>query len=158
MSGSQPQLKLFGEEPARRSDQLLLGTSSWTGEGWVGSFYPLGSKPADFLFFYSEKFRTVEVDSTFYRIPTANTVKQWRERTPEGFIFAAKAPRSVTHDKVMVDAEGDLKEFLSVMDFPGDRLGPPLLQFPYMNRQRFRALGSFIERVRPFLIPLHAPT
>jgi uncharacterized protein YecE (DUF72 family) len=51
---------------------LLLGTPIWTGEGWVGSFYPMGSKPADFLSFYATKFRTVEVDSTFYRIPTAH--------------------------------------------------------------------------------------
>jgi len=77
MSGSQPQLKLFGAEDTRSNSQLLLGTSRWTGEGWVGSFYPVGAKPADFLSVYSEKFRTVEVDSTFYRIPTANTVKQY---------------------------------------------------------------------------------
>ncbi len=151
MKASQPQLKLFEAEDARSNEQLLLGTSSWTGDGWVGSFYPSGSKPADFLSFYAEKFRTVEVDSTFYRIPTANTVKQWRERTPQGFTFAAKVPQSITHQKVLVNAEGELEEFLRVMDVLGDRLGPLLLQFPYMNKQKFRGLGFFLERLLPFL-------
>jgi uncharacterized protein YecE (DUF72 family) len=151
MSESHPQLKLFGAEDALSNNQLLLGTSSWTGEGWVGSFYPEGSKPADFLPFYSQRFRIVEIDSTFYRIPAANTVQQWRERTPNGFVFAAKVPRSVTHDKVLVDVEGDLKEFLSVMDSLGARLGPLLLQFPYFNKSVFRGLGFFLERLIPFL-------
>jgi len=149
MSASQG--NLFEAEEAPRNDQLLLGTSSWTGDGWVGSFYPAGMKPADFLRFYSQRFRTVEIDSTFYRIPGVNTVKQWRERTPEGFLFAVKVPQSVTHEKVLVDAEGDLKEFLSVMDLLGDRLGPLLLQFPYLNKTKFRSLGFFLETLTPFL-------
>lgn len=113
----------------------------------AGSFYPAGSKPANFLPFYSQWFRTVEIDSTFYPIPTATAANQWRERTPNGFTFSAKVPRSVTRAKVLVDVEGDLKEFLSVIDLPGDRLGPLLLQFPYWNKARFRSLGFFLERL-----------
>lgn len=151
MTGNQAQLKLFGGERAPRNDQLLLGTCSWSGEGWVGSFYPPGSKPADFLPLYAEKFRTVEVDSTFYGTPAANTVKQWRDRTPNGFTFAAKVPQIITHHKVLRDAERDLNDFLSVIDLLGDRLGPLLLQFPYMNREKFPALDFFLERLEPFL-------
>ena len=89
-----------GARGGNRSDKLVpmslaqirLGTSSWTGEGWVGSFYPAASKPQDFLPLYAERFDTVEIDSTFYRIPAAATARQWRERTPEGFVFAAKVP------------------------------------------------------------------
>jgi uncharacterized protein YecE (DUF72 family) len=55
--------------------QLLLGTSSWAGDGWVGSFYPENAKSQDFLPFYATQFNTVEIDSTFYRLPTAQTVK-----------------------------------------------------------------------------------
>ncbi len=76
--------------------QLFVGTSSWTADGWVGSFYPPGCKPADFLPEYAKHFNTVEVDSTFYRIPSAQTVKQWSERTPRGFVFAAKVPQTIT--------------------------------------------------------------
>ena len=151
MAETQNQLSLFEAVGSPGDNQLLLGTSSWTGEGWVGSFYPAGSKPADFLPFYAGHFRTVEVDSTFYRIPAANAVKQWRDRTPKGFIFAAKVPQVITHEKVLVDAERDLKDFLDVMDLLGDRLGPLLLQFPYFNRQKFRGVGFFLERLQPFL-------
>jgi uncharacterized protein YecE (DUF72 family) len=128
-----------------------LGTSSWTGEGWVGSFYPVGSKAQDFLPIYAQTFDTVEIDSTFYRIPAAATVQQWRERTPPGFIFAAKAPQSITHEKILVDAEEDMAAFLKVMDLLGDKLGPLLLQFPYFNKQKFRGVDFFLERLEPFL-------
>jgi uncharacterized protein YecE (DUF72 family) len=133
------------------NSQFFLGTSSWTADGWVGSFYPEGTKPADFLQHYAQHFNCVEIDSTFYRIPTAKTVEQWRDRTPKGFVFAAKAPGSITHVKVLVDADDDLKQFLRVMDLLRDKLGPIIWQFPYMNRQRFRGLGFFIERLEPWL-------
>ena len=100
---------------------IRLGTSSWTGEGWLGSFYPAGSKPQDFLPLYAERFDTVEVDSTFYRIPAASAVRQWRERTPAGFTFAAKLPQTITHEKLLVGVEEDLVAFLKVMDL----LEPP---------------------------------
>lgn len=151
MPKNKSQLKLFDSKGVRDDNQLLIGTSSWTGDGWLGSFYPSGSKPAEYLSFYAQHFKTVEVDSTFYRTPAANTVKQWRDRTPDGFIFAAKVPRTITHEKVLVGAADDLKEFLAVMDLLGDRLGPLLLQFPYFNKQSFRGVGFFLEKLVPFL-------
>lgn len=120
----------------------------------MGSFYPAGSKPQGFLPLYAERFDTVEIDSTFYRIPAARTVEQWRERTPEGFIFAAKVPQTITHEKMLVDVEQDLAEFLRVMDLLGGKLGPLLFQFPYFNRQKFRSLGFFLERLEPLLAGL----
>ena len=134
-----------------KESELFLGTSSWTAEGWGGAFYPEGTKPADFLEYYSRHFNCVEIDSTFYRIPTAKTVEQWRERTPKGFVFAAKAPSSITHQKVLVDADDDLKQFLRVMDLLDDKLGPIVWQFPYFRRDAFRGVGFFIERLEPWL-------
>lgn len=131
--------------------QLLLGTLAWTADGWVGSFYPASAKPRDFLPIYAGLFSTVEIDSTFYRIPSAKMVEQWRDRTPKGFVFAAKVPQSITHEKVLVDAEADLKAFLKLMDILGDKLGPLLFQFPYFNKQKFRGVGFFLERLEPFL-------
>ena len=134
-----------------KEGQLFLGTSSWTGDGWVGSFYPSDAKPADFLSHYGTQFNSVEIDSTFYRIPAAKTVEQWRERTTKGFIFAGKVPQTITHEKVLVDAERDLNAFLKVMDLLGDKLGPLLFQFPYFNKQKFRGVGFFLERLEPWL-------
>src|SRR6266404_2130999 len=87
--------KLAGSPAVERPFSLpgiLLGTSAFTANGWQGSFYPAGMKPADYLKFYSTKFQTVEVDSTFYGPPSAATVEKWYERTPPDFVFAAKVP------------------------------------------------------------------
>ncbi len=130
---------------------LLLGTSSWTADGWVGSFYPANAQPRDLLSIYAQRFNTVEIDSTFYRIPSAQMVRGWKERTPHDFIFAVKVPQTITHEKVLVDAEDDLATFLKVMDLLGDKLGPLLFQFPYFNKQKFRGLGFFLDRLLPFL-------
>jgi uncharacterized protein YecE (DUF72 family) len=130
---------------------LRLGTSSWSSEDWVGVFYPPGTPPPDFLYEYAKHFDTVEVDSTFYHSPSPSTVKNWRARTPPGFLFAAKIPRVITHDKVMEDCDAELKEFLRVMDLLGDKLGPLLLQFPYFNKQAFARGEDFTARLEPFL-------
>jgi Protein of unknown function DUF72 len=94
---------------------ILLGTSSFTASGWDGVFYPKGMRSADYLAFYAEHFHTVEVDSTFYGCPSARTVNNWGARTPEGFIFSVKAPQVITHEKVLVDCDADLKEFVDTM-------------------------------------------
>jgi uncharacterized protein YecE (DUF72 family) len=83
------------------SAQIRLGTSSFTADGWNGAFYPRGMKSADYLRYYSTRFDTVEVDSTFYRCPTIEAVNNWALRTPQGFIFSLKVPRAVTHEKVL---------------------------------------------------------
>lgn len=130
---------------------LRLGTSSWSSEDWVGVFYPPGIPAASFLGEYSQHFDTVEVDSTYYRSPSPAMVKNWRERTPPGFLFAAKFPGVITHEKVLVDCADDVAEFLSAMDLLGDKLGPLLLQFPYFNKKAFARPEDFLARLKPFL-------
>ena len=130
---------------------LHLGTSSWSSEDWVGVFYPPGAAPASFLEHYAKRFDTVEADSTFYRTPSASMVKNWRERTPPGFIFAAKFPQVITHEKVLRDCAAETKEFLRNMELLGDRLGPLLLQFPYFNKQAFASPDGFLALLEPFL-------
>src|SRR6266849_4078044 len=101
---------------------LYIGTSAFTAAGWEGAFYPPGMKPADYLSFYATRFNSVEVDSTFYRIPSLSTVKGWYEKTPKGFIFAAKIPQVITHEKVLVDCEAEFNQFMEVMDLLGEKL------------------------------------
>jgi len=130
---------------------ILLGTSAFTAAGWEGSFYPRGIQSRDFLSYYATQFGTVEVDSTFYRTPSVSTVNGWYEKTPPDFVFAAKVPQVITHEKVLVDCEEEFDEFICRMDLLDDKLGPLLLQFPYFNRQAFKSVGEFLSRLRFFL-------
>ena len=131
--------------------KILLGTSAFTAAGWEGSFYPSGMKPAEFLTFYATRFKTVEVDSTYYRTPSASTVKGWAAKTPDDFIFSLKVPQVITHEKILVDAEKDFENFVEVASLLGKKLGPMLLQFPYFNRAKFKAGSEFTARLQPFL-------
>jgi uncharacterized protein YecE (DUF72 family) len=133
---------------------LFIGTSAFTAAGWEGTFYPEGTKPADFLRCYAQHFNSVEVDSTFYRTPTKTTVQGWASKTPAGFVFAAKVPQVITHEKVLVDCDAEFKQFMEVMDQLGEKLGPLVFQFGYFNRTVFRGVNDFLARLRPFLMKL----
>jgi uncharacterized protein YecE (DUF72 family) len=130
---------------------LYIGTSAFTAAGWEGTFYPEGTKSADFLRYYAQHFNSVEVDSTFYRIPSASTVQGCASKTPEGFIFAAKIPQVITHEKVLVDCDTEFKQFVEVMDNLGEKLGPLLFQFGYFNKKAFIGVTDFLARLKPFL-------
>src|SRR5260370_3428479 len=130
--------------------EIHVGTSAFTAAGWVGSFYPTGMQPRDFLSYYATKFDTLELDTTFYRTPSLSTVEGWNLKTPPGFIIAAKIPQVITHEKVLVDCEDDLKHFLKTMDALGDKLGPLLFQFGYFNRSAFKSQAEFLTRLKPF--------
>src|SRR5580698_10021446 len=130
---------------------ILLGTSAFTAEGWIGSFYPARMQTRDFLSYYATKFNTVELDNTFCRTPAASTVEGWNLKTPPGFVFAAKVPQVITHEKVLVDCEDDLKHFLKTMELLGDKLGPLLFQFGYFNKSAFKSQAEFLARLKPFL-------
>jgi uncharacterized protein YecE (DUF72 family) len=129
---------------------LRIGTSEFTAAGWSGSFYPPDLKPKDYLPFYATKFSSVEIDSTYYATPSPSTVRGWRDKTPDGFLFSAKVPQVVTHDKVLVDCEPEFGEFLGAMKLLGEKLGPILLQFPYFNEADLSA-AEFLSRLRAFL-------
>jgi len=135
---------------------IRIGTSAFTAAGWEGSFYPQGLPAREQLSYYAQHFDTVEVDSTFYRTPSLSTVKNWDAKTPPGFVFAAKVPQIVTHEKVLVDCDEDLMEFLKVMSILGEKLGPLLFQFPYFNKEAFAGVTDFLDRLIPFLKKLPA--
>jgi uncharacterized protein YecE (DUF72 family) len=130
---------------------LYIGTSAFTAAGWEGTFYPAGMKPADFLTYYATRFNSVEVDSTFYRTPAKSTVQGWANKTPAGFVFAAKVPQIITHEKVLLDCDADFKQFMEAMDLLNDKLGPLLFQFGYFNRKAFVGVNDFLARLIPFL-------
>jgi uncharacterized protein YecE (DUF72 family) len=131
--------------------EIRLGTSAFTAAGWPGTFYPDGVKPAEYLSYYAQRFDAVEIDSTFYRTPSVSTIRGWYAKTPKNFLFAAKVVQAITHEKVLVDCEDDLKKYLAVMDILGEKLGPLLFQFPYFNRKAFASGADFLARLVPFL-------
>jgi uncharacterized protein YecE (DUF72 family) len=109
---------------------VYIGTMGWSYKFWVGNFYPENTPPNRFLAQYSKYFNTVEVDSTFYRIPPENTIENWKEQTPEGFLFSVKFPRIMTHLKMLKNCEQETEFFIKRISHLGDKLGVLLLQLP----------------------------
>jgi len=130
---------------------LYLGTCSWSSKDWVGSVYEPGTKPADYIAQYARRFNSVEIDATFYAIPRKTTVEGWADRTPEDFIFSAKAPQIITHEKFLENCQDDVAAFLDTISLLGPRLGPILFQFPYFAKCRGVTLDDFLQRLEPFL-------
>jgi uncharacterized protein YecE (DUF72 family) len=132
-----------------------LGTQSWTSfPDWVGVFYPPRLSSTDALGFYSQIFDTVEVNTTFYALPTEGTVRAWYERTCPGFSFALKFPRAITHDLrlELPAAEPATRELLRLAGILGDKCGPLLLQLPPSfdrSAANRRALAAFLELIPP---------
>jgi uncharacterized protein YecE (DUF72 family) len=131
--------------------QLFLGTSAFTANGWSGTFYPAGMKSSDYLSHYAKTFRTVEIDSTYYGTPVPSTVESWYRKTPADFIFAAKVPQVVTHEKMLKECDAEFDEFIETMGLLKEKLGPLLLQLPRFDRFQFKSGSDFLARLQPFL-------
>lgn len=127
------------------SGELYLGTQGFAFNDWVGSFYPPGTEKSEYLERYAECFPTVELDSTFYATPRATVVRRWRDRTPDGFRFSAKFPKSITHDKKLQDVQREAESFVTTMQALGDKLAALTLQFAYdFTPDLFERLDSFL--------------
>ena len=109
---------------------LLIGTSGWQYRDWRGSFYPQKLAQARWLEHYGDRFRTVEVNNTFYRLPKPETFVSWRERTPDDFVVVVKTSRYLTHIKRLQDPKSSVDLFMERARGLGDKLGPLLLQLP----------------------------
>ena len=127
---------------------IRIGTQGWNYDAWVGPFFPPGTRPADFLTLYSRAFDTVEVDSTFYAIPPAQTVRNWARRTPPGFTFALKLPQEITHEKRLRGVEGVTAEFMDRARELGKKLGVILIQLgPDFAPVELPALASYLPQL-----------
>ena len=125
---------------------LYLGAPIWSNKAWVGTFFPPGTKPKDFLWLYSRRLNTVEGNTTFYATPSPDTVARWLEETPEGFRFCLKFPRTISHDKRLVDAQAETAGFVARLEQLGDRCGPAFLQLPpTFGARGLPALLAFLD-------------
>jgi len=137
-------MKLMATRPTAKG-LTHIGTSGWHYKHWVGPFYPAKLPPAKMLQFYIERFDTVEINNTFYRLPTASAIEGWCRETPPDFCFAVKASRYITHNRKLNDPVNALQKFLPVIEKFGPRLGPILFQLPPLWKLNLERLGQFLE-------------
>lgn len=131
------------------SGEARFGTQGWVYPSWRGVFYPKGLAPERELSFYATRFDAVEVDSTFYARPPIERVERWREATPEGFLFALKIPKAITHEAGLEGVDGELSKFLERVRRLEGRLGPVVFQMPPSFRfapDRLSRLLSLLDR------------
>jgi uncharacterized protein YecE (DUF72 family) len=107
-----------------------IGTSGWVYDHWRGLFYPPNLPQKKWFAYYADHFQTVEINNTFYQLPAEDTFRSWRDQAPDGFPYAVKANRYITHMKKLHEAEEAVNNFLSRARLLGDHLGPILWQLP----------------------------
>jgi uncharacterized protein YecE (DUF72 family) len=123
---------------------LYVGTSGYSCKEWKGTFYPQKLPAKQMLPFYSEHFRTVEINYTFRRLPTASVLDAWADAVPADFQFALKAPELITHRKRFKDAGDSLSGFLEIAGKFKERLGPLLFQLPPTFKKDAPRLRAFL--------------
>lgn len=129
--------------------RFYCGTSGWNYKHWREVFYPKELPQSKWLEFYAEHFDTVEINYSFYRLPEKNTFQAWHDQAPEGFIFALKASRYLTHMKKLRDPEEPLERLLSRTEALGEKHGPILYQLPpgwHVNLQRLADFLSLLPK------------
>lgn len=124
---------------------VRIGTSGWHYKHWVGPFYPERTPAKKFLSYYGTRFRAAEVNNTFYSLPSTETLAGWRDETPEGFVFACKASRYITHMKKLKAPEQSTARFFDTVAALGSRLGPVLFQLPPNWSPNAERLESFLD-------------
>ena len=134
------QSKTVSKEPAA----IRVGCSGWNYKHWRERFYPKGLPTSRWFDFYAEHFDTVEINNSFYRLPTPQIFHKWREQATEGFCYAVKANRYITQAKKLLEPEESLDRMMTAVRHLGDRLGPVLYQLP-------PSLGLNLERLENFL-------
>jgi uncharacterized protein YecE (DUF72 family) len=128
---------------------VLVGTSGFAYKEWKGRFYPTDIKAEDMLRYYASQFGSVEINNTFYRMPSEKVLQQWSSQVPEGFTFVLKAPRQITHIRRLKEVESSLSHFLQTTDALGRQLGPLLFQLPPNLKKDVARLTTFLALLPP---------
>jgi uncharacterized protein YecE (DUF72 family) len=123
---------------------LWVGTSGWHYRDWIGRFYPEDMEVSAWLRYYAERFSTVELNNSFYRLPERTTFESWARQAPEGFVMAVKASRYLTHIRRLREPDDAVARLWSAAEGLGSMLGPVLFQFP-------PSMGADVDRLRRLL-------
>ena len=130
----------------KKQDALIhVGTSGWSYAHWKGPFYPHALPSDQMLEYYAQHFRSVEINSSFYRLPDKKTLQHWYDNTPDDFLFTAKASRYITHMKKLKDPLKSVPAFLDCISLLKDKLGPVLFQLPPHWRFNTARLAGFLD-------------
>ena len=127
--------------------QISIGMSGYSYKEWKPEFYPPELKPDQMLRYYSERFGAVEINNTFYRMPTEKVLMQWAEEVPPGFVFGLKAPRRITHMSRLKDSAENVEYFMRTASCLADRLGPSLFQLPPNFKKDLPLLQEFLSLI-----------
>ena len=138
-----------------------IGTSGWHYKHWKGRFYPADLPASRMLDWYAKHFHTVEINNSFYKLPTEAALESWRDTTPAGFLFAVKGSRFLTHMKKLKDPEEGVARFMQRVAALGPKLGPVLFQLPpfwEVNAARLEEFLRALPRGREYAFELRNPT
>jgi uncharacterized protein YecE (DUF72 family) len=142
--------------------EVWIGTSGYVYRHWrAGVFYPQGLRARDELAWYAGRFRTLELNNPFYRVPTAATFARWRDQTPADFVFSVKVNRVVSHMRRLRDAAEPLAAFLTAAEHLGPKLGPLLVQLPphfLLDLARLEAFLAQLPVTRRWVLELRHPS
>jgi uncharacterized protein YecE (DUF72 family) len=130
--------------PRGRLMRFLVGTSGYSYKEWKGTFYPNKLSPKEMLTYYADRLGTVEINSTFRRMPGESVVESWTEQTPDSFRFVLKAPQSITHHKRLKQAEVETDQLIRIASILKGRQGPLLFQLPPNFKKDCSRLQSFL--------------
>ena len=122
------------------------GTSGYSYKEWKGKFYPEKLPAKQMLSYYAERFNSVEINATFYRMPRESVLVQWTEQVPDGFQFVLKASRRITHRKAFDEAAGETEYFLRTSTSLAEKQGPTLAQLPPFSKKNLDRLGRFLDQ------------
>lgn len=125
--------------------QVLAGTSGFSYKEWCGHFYPEKFPGDQMLRYYAERLPTVEINNTFYRMPAEAMLTRWEAEVPANFAFTLKAPRRITHEKRLREAEENVAEFIRRAAALGDKLGVLLFQLPPFLKKDLPRLTDFLN-------------
>ncbi|HUI94395.1 MAG TPA: DUF72 domain-containing protein [Xanthobacteraceae bacterium] len=127
-------------------NEVFIGTSGWTYDDWRGPFYPPDVPKKDWLRFYATRFPTAEINGSFYRTPSLEAVRAWREQTPDDFVFAWKASKFITHWKRLTQkCDNSIALMETRLKLLGPKLGPVLFQLPPRFTADRERLASFLR-------------
>ncbi len=128
---------------------FYIGTSGFSYPKWKGSFYPAKMPANQMLGFYSARFRSVEINNSFYRLPTASALEAWANQVPADFRFVLKAPQEITHRRRLVGVDELVSSFLEAAGTLKERLGPLLFQLPPNFKKDMPRLRAFLALLTP---------